>query len=349
MAKRQFPVTTLFNANYQLAALFQDIKIFITLRFSPNLHILNRTIGTFTGSQHGALIIVIGAMHGNEPVGVHALKHLFEMFEKEKTHNSNFIFEGRLVGFIGNKEAFSRQKRFINVDLNRQLLPENIEALRRYPPQYKANFEDVELLELLQDIDYQILTYKPSRLIVLDIHSTSAEGGIFTIVGDAAPSLDLAMQLHTPVVRGMIGSVGGSTLHYFTEKNMHLPTIALAFEAGQHDEILSINRAFTWIMGVLQAIKAISPDDLSFTDNHILKNYSRDLPKIVELIYAHHIVPSDNFEMLPNFKNFQPIQKGDILARDRHGDIVSPHDCRILMPLYQPQGSDGFFLINDIK
>ncbi|MEO1085677.1 MAG: aspartoacylase, partial [Acidobacteriota bacterium] len=34
---------------------------------------------------------------------------------------------------------------------------------------------------------------------------------------------------------------------------------------------------------------------------------------------------------------------------DRRGDILSPHDGLILMPLYQQQGEDGFFLVRPVK
>ena len=59
-------------------------------------------------------------------------------------------------------------------------------------------------------------------------------------------------------------------------------------------------------------------------------------------------MPNDSFKMRPNYQNFQPIKKGETLATDKNGSIQSPEDCLILMPLYQPQGSDGFFLVKEI-
>jgi succinylglutamate desuccinylase len=52
--------------------------------------------------------------------------------------------------------------------------------------------------------------------------------------------------------------------------------------------------------------------------------------------------------MEPGFSNFQPVKRGQLLARDRHGDIRAPEAGLILMPLYQSQGTDGFFLAREV-
>ena len=38
----------------------------------------------------------------------------------------------------------------------------------------------------------------------------------------------------------------------------------------------------------------------------------------------------------------------DISVSDRNGKIYASHDALILMPLYQEQGEDGFFLIRSL-
>jgi succinylglutamate desuccinylase len=314
---------------------------------------MQRIIGQYDGDKHGDLIIAIGAIHGNEPAGVQALQLLFDMLQKEPLRNATFKFNGRLVGLIGNIQALERQKRFVKKDLNRQLTTENIDKIRKNrttesferTPQYEALFEDIELIELIETIENQLVIYKPKRLIILDLHTTSADGGIFSIVSDDPESVALAETLHAPVVLGMIDSVGGSTLHYFTEQNMGVPTIAVAFESGKHDDLYSTRRAVAWLIHALRSVGSIATYDVENRHEIILKNYSNSLPKTVQLIGSHPISASDEFKMFGNFRNFQPVRKGDILAHDRHGAIVAPQDCRVLMPLYQTQGSDGFFLV----
>jgi succinylglutamate desuccinylase len=314
---------------------------------------LQRIIGQYDGEKHGDLIIAIGAIHGNEPAGVHALQMLFDMLQKEPLRNPAFRFQGRLVGMIGNIQALERRLRFVKKDLNRQLTVDNIAQIRKNwsdefserTPQYKPVFEDLELIELIQSIENQIISYQPNRLIILDLHTTSADGGIFTLVSDDRESIALAETLHAPVVLGMVSAVGGSTLHYFNEKNMGVPTITLAFESGKHDDLYSTRRAVAWLVHVLRSVGSISTHDVENRHEIVLKNYSRDLPKMVQLLDSHPISATDEFKMFGNFRNFQPVRKGEILAKDRNGFIVAPQDCRVLMPLYQAQGSDGFFLV----
>ncbi len=314
---------------------------------------MQRIIGQYDGNKHGDLIIAIGAIHGNEPAGVQALQLLFDMLQKEPSRNPGFRFSGRLVGLVGNIQAFERRTRFVKKDLNRQLTVDKIAEIRKNrakksseeTPQYKAIFEDLELIELMETIENQIVSYKPERLIILDLHTTSADGGIFSIVSDDLESVALAETLHAPVVLGMVKSVGGSTLHYFNERNTGIPTIAVAFESGKHDDLYSTRRAVAWLVHALRSVGAISTHDVENRHEIILKNYSNALPKTVQLIGSHSISASDEFKMFGNFRNFQPVRKGDILAHDRNGSIRAPQDCRVLMPLYQAQGSDGFFLV----
>ena len=51
--------------------------------------------------------------------------------------------------------------------------------------------------------------------------------------------------------------------------------------------------------------------------------------------------------MKPNVINFQNIKKGEVLGSDKNGDVKSPFDGKILMPLYQEQGTEGFYIIQN--
>lgn len=64
---------------------------------------------------------------------------------------------------------------------------------------------------------------------------------------------------------------------------------------------------------------------------------------------VHAIKKGDNFVMQPGYKNFQPVKKGEILATDKNGAISAQEDGLILMPLYQKQGNDGFFLVKMVR
>jgi hypothetical protein len=64
---------------------------------------------------------------------------------------------------------------------------------------------------------------------------------------------------------------------------------------------------------------------------------------------VHLIQPGDGFAMRPGYRNFQKVKKGEHLADDHKGPIVSSIDGLVLMPLYQSQGSNGFFLVREVK
>ncbi len=304
-------------------------------------------IGRHVGGEPGSLFICIAGMHGNEPAGVEALETVFTLLEREQEVNPGFCYKGCLLGLIGNWRAYSEGKRFIVKDLNRQWTKENVERIRKAELS-ELDSEDQDLLELLKIVETEIENCQPERVVMLDLHTTSAAGGIFAIATDDPESVRIASGLHAPVVTGMLRGINGTTLHYFTNENFSVPIAAAAFEAGQHENPVSVNRAIAAIINCMRSIGAVCPEDVENRHDEILVNYSKNLPKIADLIQVHSVKKDDGFEMRPGFRNFQPVTKGELLAHDRHGEIRSPTDALILMPLYQPQGSDGFFLVKKI-
>ncbi len=296
------------------------------------------------GTEPGPLFICIAGMHGNEPAGVEALETVFALLEREQIVNQGFCYKGCLLGLIGNWRAYSQGKRFIVKDLNRQWTLENIERIRQADPA-QLDSEDQDLLEILKLVHTEIADCQPERVVLLDLHTTSAAGGIFAVATDEPESIRIASGLHAPVVTGLMRGIKGTTLHYFSKENFKVPIAAAAFEAGQHENPVSVNRAIAAIINCMRSIGAVCPEDVENRHDEILQNYSDNLPKIADLIEVHAIKPGDDFKMLPGYRNFQPVAKGELLAHDRHGEIRSPTDALILMPLYQPQGSDGFFLV----
>ena len=307
-----------------------------------------RYIGCYEGTVKGPLLIVFGAMHGNEPAGVKALDLMFKMLEVEPITNPDFNFCGRLVGLIGNIRAKKKGVRYINRDLNRQWTPENITRIKK-SKEDDLDEEDLEIKELLEIVHHEIDTYQPERLIFLDLHTTTAFGGIFSIPQETEESVRIAVELHAPVIRGMLKGIKGTTLHYFNNNNFKPNTVAVTFESGQHAEELSVNRAIAALTNCLRTVGCVEESHVENRHDSILIEYSKGLPKIAELVTTHSIAPDDNFEMAPNYKNFQPVKKGEILAKDKNGNVVAIEDSLILMPLYQKQGADGFFLIKTLE
>jgi predicted deacylase len=314
---------------------------------------MNRIIGRYSGAERGPLLLCFGAIHGNEPAGVLALERLLGMLREEPYKNPGFVFKGRIVGVLGNRRAYEEGVRYIDIDLNRQFGLENLAQIRAggkvlpslgsSPLTPDISPEYIELKELLDAVENEIKEYRPDKIVVLDLHTTSAGGGIFSIVGEGMESLYIAAGLHAPVVQGLIRGMGGTTLHYFNTQNIGIPTTAVSFEAGQHDDPLSVDRSIAVIVNCMRTIGCVRQEDVENRHDAILKDYSANLPRLVEIVYRHGLGLDDGFRMLSGYVNFQAVTKGEILAVDNGGDIVSPSDCLILMPLYQTKGSDGFF------
>ena len=308
---------------------------------------MEREIGIYTNQIKGPLLVVIGGIHGNEHAGIKAIDLVCKMLQVEHIKNQNFQYIGKFLGIIGNLKAAEKRQRFIDKDLNRNWHPEIVEKVKNTPAQY-LDAEDQEMKAILELIDQAILDDQIDRLVVLDLHTTSSDGGIFTIPGKDPESLQIAMQLHATVIKGILEGIRGTTLHYFTKEHFTIPTTSVTFESGQHDDPKSVNRAVSAIINCMRTIGSVNAQDVENIHDLTLMSSASQLPKNTKLIHRHAIAPNSQFEMLPGFKNFQSVKAGQILAKDINGDIAATEDGLLLMPLYQKQGEDGFFLIQEI-
>ena len=309
---------------------------------------MNRIIGRYDGVEKGPLLICIGALHGNEPAGALALDLMFKMIEVEPITNPSFKYKGRMLGLIGNVQAFEKNVRYVEQDLNRIWKQDIVDYVMKADPESLHN-EKKELRELLDVILNEIKEYQPDELMVLDLHTTSSFGGIFTLVDNSIEGVNIAKEFHAPVVLGMLDGLKGTTMHYFNDETMGLPTNVVTFESGQHNEDLSVNRAIAAVINCMVSIGSVKREDVENRHDSILLEFSQYLPKVAKLISHHRINGEDEFKMLPNFKNFQVVYKGQHLANDKNGPIYAQDNGLLLMPLYQPQGEDGFFIVEEIN
>lgn len=294
-------------------------------------------IGLFRGKGPGPLVIAMGGLHGNEPAGVRAISRLMYLLEGE-----NPVFNGSILGLRGNTRALQAGKRFLEEDLNRIWTPERASRGLESEPGSLGG-ESLELRELLLGIGAQVKALQPERIVFIDLHTTSAQGGIFSICADNPLSEQLALGLKVPVIRGMLTGLAGTTLQFFSSSYWGLPSVAVGFEAGFHQDPLSADRC---LAALILFLRQLNPGFLLENPHEgLLQDYARHLPDIADLQYIHLVGPDDHFTMLPGFQNFQPVVKGQILAADRKGNIHCPSDGFILMPLYQSQGREGFFIV----
>ncbi len=299
-----------------------------------------RLIHDVSTSSTGPLLIILGGIHGNEPAGVKAMEGVLEKIEEAGGPQT-----GRIVGLRGNRQALALRERFLDHDLNRMWTHRSIQTIKE-TPWLALNAEQreiVELLDIFRDLDQT--DHEPK--VLLDLHTTSAPGGHFSVVEDDDTSIQLAATLQAPVITGLTKALAGTTASYCVDQGW----AGLVFEAGQHHDPRAVldHEAALWTL--LHWLDML-PDSLhnkALRATTHLHNYSKELPAFVQVVYRHAIKPEDHFRMRPGYVNFQHIKAGEILADDRQGPVEAPYDGMMLMPLYQPQGADGFFIIQSLS
>jgi len=304
-----------------------------------------RIIGRFEGDTSGPLLICIGGIHGNEPAGITAIEEVLRLLEKEKVDFPDFAYHGTFLGIRGNLEALKQKKRFIDRDLNRMLSVEEINNFRHQPSSLHLQ-EEKESLELLDLISSSIRQFQPPLTLILDLHTTTASGGVFSIAAEDEMSLALAKGLHIPVILGIASGLKGTTIDYFNRPDEH--TYCVVFEAGQHEDPQSVDRTVSAIVNCMRALHSVESIHVDHRHDGLLMSLGAHLPTVTRLIYHYKILTGENFKMHPGFKNFDVIKQGDVLASNQHGPIISPCDGMILMPKYQLLGDDGFFIVDEV-
>lgn len=301
---------------------------------------LNRVIGKYSQDRPGPTLICIGGMHGNEPAGVTALQRVLDYL-----HASGAELAGQFVALRGNLRALAQKKRYIETDFNRMWTPERMARLRSDEIAGAQNAESLEQFELFRKID-SILAETRGPAYLIDLHTTSAPSQPFAIFGDTIRNRRFAKKLGVPLILGLEEAIAGTLMEDITNQGH----VALAFESGQHDDPRSIELHESAIWLALEGAGCMSRRDVPNIEVHRkhLSGAAQNLPEVLEVCYRHAIKPTDHFNMMPGFVNFQQVYEGQLLARDRHDWIWAPKNLNIFMPLYQGLGDDGFFLARPV-
>ncbi|MEQ8822409.1 MAG: succinylglutamate desuccinylase/aspartoacylase family protein [Sumerlaeia bacterium] len=309
---------------------------------------LPRAIGTFTSdSSQGPTVLLVGGMHGNEPAGIVAIQRVLEQLPARAES-----FRGRVTGLIGNCRATAQGVRYVSSDLNRLFLPESIRIIRNKPvlPPESAGAETCEIHEFTDAVGTVLAERPPGRLYVLDLHTSSAPSVPFLIARQTANNRRLAEALGFPAVTGFEGhlkGVFGMTFDSAFELSAR-NCACLVVESGQHDSSEALTYAIAAIWLTLAAAGCVPAEDAAVERSRLLvSRLPGDLPRRLRLTDRYAIKPEAGFAMRPGFRNFDPVREGQILADNRYGAITSPRDGLILMPLYQAQGEDGFFIVQE--
>jgi hypothetical protein len=297
-------------------------------------------IGSIRGSFPGPTLLILGGIHGNEPAGVLAAYRVLPRLQERSADLC-----GEIVLLRGNTRALERKVRYIDADLNRQWTADDAQ-LRE-----SAKGDLAEISELLEQRELLVVLREAvSRargdVYFLDLHTTSAPGKPFATVGDTLRNRRFALSFPVTIVLGLEEQIDGTLLEYLN----NLGAITMGLEAGQHVADTSVDHHEAVIWNATVATGNFRREYLPEFDQcrSVLKRAGGGR-RVVEVRHRHAILPEDDFQMEPGFRNFQPVRRGQVLARDRTGEITARETGLILLPLYQKLGDDGFFLGREVK
>lgn len=298
-----------------------------------------RILGDIRGEQPGPTMLLLAGIHGNEPAGLEACEAVLARLQSEA-----IPLRGRVVAAIGNLQALAAGVRFVDRDLNRQWLPERLARLEGGDPmEDPEGREQEELVQLFTALEQD----SGGKLLCCDLHTSSGDGPPFVCMADTLDNRRLALRIPVPVILGLEECIDGAVMEWFNGRGL----CCLALEGGRHlaPESAGNLDAAVWLtlhsagmVGQAAAQVAAHRDRLT--------EAAAGIPSVLEVVHRQAIAPEDGFRMAPGFTGFQRIPKGTVLARWRGGEpIHAEKDTVLLLPLYQGQGDDGFFLARVVR
>jgi len=298
---------------------------------------MKRILGKIEGDLPGPLVICVAAVHGNEQVGIHAFRNVYAAIK-----NHDIPFRGKFIGILGNTKAIESNRRFIDYDLNRSWTKQNIDRIINQNGNEYAEDEELKAIyEIIEDANQGTYTTK----ILADLHSTSSEKGNFIVIPEDTSNEPVIKALQLPTIVDIHEYLEGTLLEYYHNKGF----ISFAFEGGMigTEGVYQLHTSGLWEL--LDKCGCIGHHDHEVEDHYFsqLESVSKDLPKRVKVRHCHKVKKEDGFRMLPGFHNFQKIHKGQLLAFSHEQEIQAPTDGMIFMPLYQAEGEDGFFIVEE--
>ena len=300
---------------------------------------VERELGVKDDGLAGPLVLITAGLHGNEPAGVMAARRVIAELAGRPT-------AGRVVALAGNLGALVRGERHSGQDLNRLWTGPIVAAVLAQDPATDRP-DEAELRELLGIIEAEreLASAANREVLLLDLHSTSAGGGPFSVVPDVVASRRLARAIGLPVVLGLEQRIEGPLLTWLVGQG----ETGVVLEGGQHDEAQT-EEVLAHALRVALDHAGVTHDDRAAArqSRARIDSIRGGIPPVLDMVYAHPVEPADGFVMEPGWTNFKRVCAGQALGLQRGEVVQAPLDSFMLMPLYQGLGAEGFFLCTPV-
>lgn len=254
------------------------------------------------GNSNGPCVVIMGGLHGNEPIGVMVIEALKKLLKPQK-------IKGEIYLILGNPQAYKANKRFIDCDLNRifhlnfgkKLNTEEKRALEIAPILKKANY-------------------------LLDIHSTQKPSIPFIYTAAKASHFKLAKIFATKFI------VSGSKK--FKNKKFTVSTdnfvdkhggIGITYESGWNEDLTKLSETLEKTKEFLNKIK------VAFINKKNGKSSKAAKTNFLEV--QQTLIPkSQYFKFTKDYTNFDIVKSGKTIAKEQNKSIRRPYDCYIVFP-----------------
>ncbi|MDP9128572.1 MAG: succinylglutamate desuccinylase/aspartoacylase family protein [Pseudomonadota bacterium] len=287
---------------------------------------------TYATAEEGPHFLVLGAVHGNEKCGTVAIRRVIA----EIDDGSVILVRGKVTFVpVTNPRAYLEDKRFIERNLNRYLVP------MVKPDTYEARLGNA-LCPLLESCD-----------VLLDIHSYSVGGPAFVFVGKedrrghafAANLGDVALMTGWQEAYAASGRKKAETspdeATGTTEYSRRHGAISVTLECGQHRDPNAPQIGYEAIRNALRY--------LNLTDEP--KAEARPISDARVVTVKEVFYRDDAGEFCKDWKHMTPVSKDEAVALRADGSAIrAPADgCIVLPDAQSPIGAEWFYFATENK
>ena len=274
-------------------------------------------VATFTASEPGPHVVVMGLTHGNEICGAIAIDTLLRADVRPR-HGKLTLGFNNIAAYREFDPHYPIASRYIDEDFNRLWSPATLDGPRRSVELERAR----AVRPIVDAADY-----------LLDLHSMQYATAPLMLAGPLDKSIALARQVGIPeLIMCDAGHAAGPRMRdYGRFGDPASPKTALLIEAGQHWEKRAAEVATDVMLRFLVVLGTVSRDDVAALGGPDFDATPRQ--RVIEVTQAVTIAGS-RFEFVAPYVGLEVIEKqGTVIGHDDDTVVRTPYDnCVLIMP-----------------
>jgi predicted deacylase len=274
-------------------------------------------VTTFTASEPGPHVVVMGLTHGNEICGAIAIDTLLRADVRPRRGKLTLGFNN-IAAYREFDPRYPIASRYIDEDFNRLWSPATLDG-----PRLSAELERARAVRpIVAAADY-----------LLDLHSMQYATAPLMLAGPLEKSVALARQVGIPeLIMCDAGHAAGPRMRdYGGFGDPASPKTALLIEAGQHWEKRAAEVATDVMLRFLIVLGTVTRDDVAALGGPDFDATPRQ--RVIEVTEAVTIAGS-RFEFVAPYVGLEVIEKqGTVIGHDDDTVVRTPYDnCVLIMP-----------------